>query len=693
MQYLKIIQNFLNDKFSGVSYQAWLSGPNTLELYLSNVQSPIPLPTYLKDNKNADYTFFQDNNNTYLAISFDDHYQITLCFLGQCSSINKGDLDQLYLLFTGFYYSEFSSSNNYKLEKMMESIQELTSTLDLNELFKKIISNALEVIPAGDAGVFRLFDPETNLLVPNALVGFKEDYYHYKTKVGENVSGRVFVDRKPRMYHSREKIKAANNSVYHIDFVNRNEIAKGLIIVPVLLEEECIGTLAILQFSKSGKFSEKDLKLLQAFSSQVAIAYKNAKLYNEAQTRLETVEQLSIELDEKNQLLLHRIRVHDSLTQLSLKNRGIEKIIEEMNRILKMPVGYVDFLDNNVYWVKNNQSKITFDLISKVISNEQNVPVYAKIHKQFLYFYPIVVGSVIFGHIMVTLREQLSEMNIVSIEQSASVLALELVKKISLTELHYKKAYEYFNQLLESPDDETVVSNANQFNFKFSSHSFVVLCEISSSLEPYKVETRTQRLLSKINQELLNINKLVFAFHNKITLLISVHDLSYVNTIFHRLETIIKEWEKTEKEVLYGGIGAPYRNIGEIVKSYNEASKAISFLVNRNNPGLIRYEDIGVNRFFLNYPTQEIINFTEEIFLRLRTDKAQTHELEKTLTTYIASNKSAKETAEILNIHINTLYQRLRKIEERLELSFDFPEDMLKIHLACHLKDTFKLST
>ncbi|WP_286180268.1 helix-turn-helix domain-containing protein [Neobacillus cucumis] len=233
---------------------------------------------------------------------------------------------------------------------------------------------------------------------------------------------------------------------------------------------------------------------------------------------------------------------------------------------------------------------------------------------------------------------------------------------------------------------------AHQFNFKFSSFAFVVLCEISSSLEPYKVEARTQRLLSKINQELLNINKLVFAFHNKITLLISVHDLTYVNTIVHHLGTIIKEWERTEKEMLYGGIGAPYQNIGDIAKSYNEANKALSFLVNRNTPGFVSYEDIGVNRFFLNYSTQEIINFTEEIFSRLRTDKAQTHELEKTLTIYIASNKSAKEAAEKLNIHINTLYQRLRKIEERLKLSFDRTEDMLKIHLACHLRDTFKLS-
>ncbi|WP_396020643.1 helix-turn-helix domain-containing protein [Bacillus sp. ISL-101] len=35
------------------------------------------------------------------------------------------------------------------------------------------------------------------------------------------------------------------------------------------------------------------------------------------------------------------------------------------------------------------------------------------------------------------------------------------------------------------------------------------------------------------------------------------------------------------------------------------------------------------------------------------------------------------------------MYQRLKKIEEALNLSFNNTEDMLKIELACHLKRTF----
>ncbi|MER2089534.1 MAG: helix-turn-helix domain-containing protein [Sporosarcina sp.] len=50
---------------------------------------------------------------------------------------------------------------------------------------------------------------------------------------------------------------------------------------------------------------------------------------------------------------------------------------------------------------------------------------------------------------------------------------------------------------------------------------------------------------------------------------------------------------------------------------------------------------------------------------------------------------SATKTAEKLHIHINTLYQRIRKIEHLLQLDLNDNEDSLKIHLACHLRSTY----
>jgi len=689
---LTTIQKFLNEKLKGVSYCVWLGNPNALELCLSNREASFIYPPHILDiDKTNNYILLEQDKKTYMSINLEENFQILICFFDKPNSFGKNECDHLYLLFSGVYYKEIYKTNNNELEKMIESAQTLTSTLELNELLKKIFKIALNVIPVGDAGVFRLFDDKTNSLVPLAMVGLRDDYYQYKTKVGENISGLVFLDKTPRIYQSKEEIMLGheNGSVEHLNYIKSNIIAEAMIVVPVLFEEKCIGTMAILQFSKNGRFEDKHLRLLQGFASQVAIAYNNAKLYKEAQTRLKTVIALGKELEEKNHLLQKRIYVHDTLTQLSLKNEGIKKIIDETNRILNIPVGCVNFLDNEVYSGRNSQLNINFDSISQLIFNQQSSPFFKEIDDQKYYFYPITVGTVLLSSIVIKYSEPLSQMDMVTIEQSASVLSLELVKKISLTELHYKKVHEYFNQILENPNDETLTSVGNQFNFKFSSCSFVVLCEIPASSEPYKAEARIQRLLLRINQEFSDINKLVFSLHNKITILFSIGNINYSDKVVDRLKTLVKEWERMEKESLCGGVGTPYSNIEGIIKSYNEANKAISFLTSRNKSGIIGYENIGINRFFLNHSNQEIEKFTEEIFSRLRSDKLQSHDLEKTLRLYISSNKSAIETAKGLNIHINTLYQRLKRIEERLELSFDNPEDMLKVYLACHLKETF----
>ncbi|SDH84768.1 PucR family transcriptional regulator [Alteribacillus bidgolensis] len=88
----------------------------------------------------------------------------------------------------------------------------------------------------------------------------------------------------------------------------------------------------------------------------------------------------------------------------------------------------------------------------------------------------------------------------------------------------------------------------------------------------------------------------------------------------------------------------------------------------------------------MDQSSEEMNRFVDEIFEPLKTNDL---DLEKTLIVYMESNRNAKLSAETLHIHINTLYQRLKKIEKRLNIELDDPEDILKIQLACHLMNNF----
>ncbi|WP_081998104.1 helix-turn-helix domain-containing protein [Pantoea rodasii] len=63
----------------------------------------------------------------------------------------------------------------------------------------------------------------------------------------------------------------------------------------------------------------------------------------------------------------------------------------------------------------------------------------------------------------------------------------------------------------------------------------------------------------------------------------------------------------------------------------------------------------------------------------------KSHSLLKTQHAYINHSCSVNNTAKALEIHPNTLYQRLKKIENLTKMELSNPNDFLIISVACHM--------
>ena len=81
-----------------------------------------------------------------------------------------------------------------ELTILVDSIRSITSSLDLDEVLKKIMRNALKVIPASDAGYLLLYDEASERLLVKAPIGFTDTIYNFKVKKGESITGKVFED-------------------------------------------------------------------------------------------------------------------------------------------------------------------------------------------------------------------------------------------------------------------------------------------------------------------------------------------------------------------------------------------------------------------------------------------------------------------------------------------------------------------
>src|SRR5438132_2966154 len=85
-----------------------------------------------------------------------------------------------------------------RLVTLIEVSRALTAELDLQEIIHRILEGAIRVLPAAEAGILFLYDPQKHSLVVNHAIGFDHRVYELTVKPGEGLAGRAYILRRAR---------------------------------------------------------------------------------------------------------------------------------------------------------------------------------------------------------------------------------------------------------------------------------------------------------------------------------------------------------------------------------------------------------------------------------------------------------------------------------------------------------------
>lgn len=681
----KFFQSFLNQKGVEVPYQIWLTTPEIPHFILvdENEEGIGEPPEQILQFEES---FIQSINDfkTYLYFKYPENYQIVVC-LFQSIIIEDEDFQIIYHLLYPCYTNYALNASQYKIDKMIESISHTTSVLDLEDLFSTILANTIDVIPNADLGTLWFYDSNIDRFVCKASVGnVLPGIRKMQFEADEGFVGYSFGLSAPKLITDMSELMedtwrtSPENSQhwdYKLDFP-RN--VKSMLTAPIIVGNRVECVLFLCQIKTKTSLTEQDLQLLQGFTSQIGIAIKNAQLFSH--------------LKKQNELLIKRDDIHSTLTELSLQNMGVNKVIQELTRMLELNLIFVDLIENeSIPETKslpdNHSYKELYNYLLSIEEKSSYDVVKSELGSHYLY--PIRTGNVILGCLIIRANRPLGQLDHIALEQGHSILALELVKKQNLVEFYYKKKRELFNEILQMKDPEQLQLKARELGVKENVDLVSVIFQIIDFNEPQVLEAHVHRLITQIKTELSNFIQMVFGFNNEITLLVRLANISQLTIFKKKLEKLLEDWSKNKRIVLSVGIGSIYNGIQLIEKSYHEAKSALSYMTTRNLSGCIQYSEIGVNRLFINQSAEEIHRFLKEVFEPLRTTQGLNNTLEQTLLMYFECNRSAIQTAKKMHVHINTLYQRLKKIEETLQLSFENPENVLRLQLACYLKESF----
>ncbi len=206
------------------------------------------------------------------ALSGDDRYSADLANRTKEIAIEDGtDITQEARPMTHFKNMEFL----YKVSKI------LMGSLDVNEIFQKIMDHMFDLLKRIDRGAILLIDHKTGRL-RQIISRSKYETGKSELNYSRTVVNKVIQQGKPVMMPdtSRERPENLSDSM---------EQVRSVMCVPLISKSEIRGVIYVDSLSAPHGFRREDLYLLTALSSSAAISIENALLYSSNEAKFKAI--------------------------------------------------------------------------------------------------------------------------------------------------------------------------------------------------------------------------------------------------------------------------------------------------------------------------------------------------------------------------------------------------------------------
>ena len=171
-----------------------------------------------------------------------------------------------------------------KVQVLLETTKSLSSILDFDELIKKIMESAKELLNADRCTLF-LKDAERKQLVAKILG--RETIEEIRIKMDAGIAGSVLMSGGIFIIIKIESINirdAYRDSRFNSDVDKQTGyVTKTILCVPIKnMDGECIGVTQMIN-KKNGIFTEEDENMLSSFSAQAAVALSKTELFQKTE--------------------------------------------------------------------------------------------------------------------------------------------------------------------------------------------------------------------------------------------------------------------------------------------------------------------------------------------------------------------------------------------------------------------------
>ena len=166
-------------------------------------------------------------------------------------------------------------------QALLDTMADLSGELELSKVLHAVLGRAVALLGV-TGGELAIFEEETRELHVVASAGISRDSTGTRLALGEGAMGLVAVSHEPLIIPNYDKW--AGRSTKYSDV---RDTVQAVMVAPLLIGQRLVGAIASVHADPTRNFGPDDLRLLQLFAPQAAIAIENARLYTDAKRQRE----------------------------------------------------------------------------------------------------------------------------------------------------------------------------------------------------------------------------------------------------------------------------------------------------------------------------------------------------------------------------------------------------------------------
>jgi DNA-binding PucR family transcriptional regulator len=544
---------------------------------------------------------------------------------------------------------------------LYETARDLTSLRDVDAVLTAIVDRSRRLL-ACDSTYIALVDADTGDAVMRVTSGTRTaGIRSVRQPAGFGVGGRVIATGRPvatANYHTDPRLRRAP----HVASAVADDGIASIAGVPIKSGREVVGALFAAN-RRERTFEQAEIAVLTSLAAHAAIVLENARLFERVQQSSAQLREANGRLRAQREALERASRAHEQLMPMALTRVGLPEFVSTLARILHGTVALVASSGQVLAVGSTPGGPAPEELLADRRGVARSAPVRAGSEN---------FGRLVFARSAATPAPDTDARTLERAAQTAALLLL-MQRRTSIVELELR-AELVADLLADSPPDPAVLRRrAERLGVTVLDRPHTVI-----ALTAPDVPRRT--LLDAATEFAAEAGGIAGEHAAQAVLLLPGADPGQAAR-----DAAARLRVTTGCAVTAGGAG-PGASVGETRRLHRLATRCQRLLAALGRAGAgAGIGELGVIGSVLEDAAPEHVHGLLEHTLGplLRYDREHRAQLVETLHHFFARGQHAQSTAADLGVHVNTVYQRLDRIDQVLDHArWRMPQGALDMQMA-----------